>query len=44
MKADTLEIKVFKTRTEMGKKARSLSVDDSLDRITAALLKLVKTP
>ena len=30
--------------TEMGKNARSLSVDDSLDRITAALLKLVKTP
>ena len=29
---------------EMGKNARSLSVDDSLDRITAALLKLVKTP
>ena len=29
---------------EMGKKARSLSVDNSLDRITAALLKLVKTP
>ena len=28
---------------EMGKNARSLSVDDSLDRITAALLKLVKT-
>ena len=31
-------------RAEMGKNARSLSVDDSLDRITAALLKLVKTP
>ena len=30
--------------TEMGKNARSLSVDNSLDRITAALLKLVKTP
>ena len=29
---------------EMGKNARSLSVDDSLDRITAALLKMVKTP
>ena len=29
---------------EMGRNARSLSVDDSLDRITAALLKLVKTP
>lgn len=29
---------------EMGKKARGLSVDNSLDRITAALLKLVKTP
>ena len=29
---------------EMGKNARSLSVDDSLDRITAALLKLVTTP
>ena len=29
---------------ELGKNARSLSVDDSLDRITAALLKLVKTP
>ena len=29
---------------EMGKNARSLSVDDSLDRITSALLKLVKTP
>ena len=29
---------------EMGRKARSLSVDDSLDRIADALLKLVKTP
>ena len=29
---------------EMGKNARSLSVDDSLDRIAAALLKLVNTP
>ncbi len=28
---------------EMGKNARSLSVDDSLDRIAAALLKLVQT-
>ena len=26
---------------QMGKNARSLSVDDSLDRITAALLELV---
>ena len=29
---------------EMGRNARSLSVDDSLDRIADALLKLVKTP
>ena len=29
---------------EMGKNARKLSVDDSLDRIADALLKLVKTP
>ena len=28
----------------MGRAARSLSVDDSLDRIAAALLKLVRTP
>ena len=27
---------------EMGRNARSLSVDDSLDRIAAALLELVK--
>lgn len=29
---------------EMGQNARKLSVDDSLDRIADALLKLVKTP
>ena len=29
---------------EMGRSARSLSVDDSLDRITSALLRLVQTP
>ena len=29
---------------EMGQNARKLSVDDSLDRIASALLKLVKTP
>lgn len=28
----------------MGKNARTLSVDDSLDRIADALMKLVKTP
>ncbi len=28
----------------MGQNARKLSVDDSLDRIADALLKLVKTP
>ena len=28
----------------MGQNARKLSVDDSLDRIAAALLKLVHTP
>ena len=28
----------------MGRNARNLSVDDSLDRIVDALLKLVKTP
>ena len=28
----------------MGRNARKLSVDDSLDRIAAALLKLVHTP
>ena len=29
---------------EMGQNARKLSVDDSLDRIADALLKLVNTP
>ena len=29
---------------QMGRNARKLSVDDSLDRIAKALLQLVKTP